>query len=290
MTDLFQSMGITELVRAEDLRVFLRIVVILCVAFPSLIFLRRTTRRFISDRYSPHYGMVSGKVVWYIGMVILILLILKQFNVDLTPLLGAAGVLGVAIGFASQTSVSNIISGMFLIAEKSFQVDDVITVGNTTGVVLSIDTLSVKLRTFDNRYVRIPNEVMIKTELINISRFPIRRVDLMLGIAYKEDVERVKGILIEVAKELPIVLNDPAPVFIFQAFGSSSVDLQFSVWSLREDWLEAKNQMYQAIKKKFDQEHVEIPYPHVSIYKGEITDPIPVQLILPEKVTSNFVS
>lgn len=290
MTDILESMGVNEIITSQDLRTFLRIVVILCIAFPSLIFLRRTTRRFISDRYSTHYGMVAGKVVWYIGIVILILLILKQFNVDLTPLLGAAGVLGVALGFASQTSVSNIISGMFLIAEKSFQVDDVITVGNTTGVVLSIDTLSVKLRTFDNRYVRIPNEVMIKTELINISRFPIRRVDLMLGIAYKEDVERVKGILIEVAKDVPIVLNDPAPVFIFQAFGSSSVDLQFCVWALREDWLEAKNQMYQAIKKKFDQEHVEIPYPHVSIYKGEITDPIPVQLIIPDKNNSDLIS
>lgn len=290
MNDLIQSTGLGELFTPQDLRVLLRVLIIIAVSFPVILFLRRTTRQFIGRKYSVHYGMVSGKVVWYTGMIILILLILKQFNVDLTPLLGAAGVLGVAIGFASQTSVSNIISGLFLIAEKSFEVDDVITVGSTTGIVLSIDTLSVKLRTFDNRYVRIPNEVMIKTEVINISRFPIRRVDIMLGVAYKEDVERVKSILIEVAKSIPVVLNDPAPVFIFQAFGSSSVDLQFSVWALREDWLEAKNQMYQAIKKKFDEENVEIPYPHVSIYKGEITDPIPVQLIMPEKAESNLIS
>jgi small-conductance mechanosensitive channel len=290
MTDLFQSLGLSEMFSPQDIRVLLRVLIIIAIAFPVILFLRRSTRQFISRKYSVHYGMVSGKVVWYTGMIILILLILKQFNVDLTPLLGAAGVLGVALGFASQTSVSNIISGLFLIAEKSFEVNDVITVGSTTGMVLSIDTLSVKLRTFDNRYVRIPNEVMIKTEVINISRFPIRRVDLMLGVAYKEDIERVKSILIDVAKKIPVVLNDPSPVFIFQAFGSSSIDLQFSVWALREDWLEAKNQMYQAIKKTFDEENVEIPFPHISIYKGENTDPIPIQLMVTDKADSNLIT
>ena len=209
------------------------------------------------------------------------LLILNQLNIDKTPLLGAAGVLGLAIGFASQTSVSNVISGIFLIAEKSFEVGEVITVGNTTGTVLSIDTLSVKLRTFDNRFIRIPNETMIKSELINISRFPIRRADIMVGVAYKEDIERVKGLLADIALKNPNVLNDPAPLFIFQAFGASSIDIQFSVWALKDNWLDVKNEMYQAIKERFDAESVEIPFPHISIYKGEATDPMPIQLLAP---------
>jgi small-conductance mechanosensitive channel len=223
--------------------------------------------------------MVAAKTIWYIGFILLILIVLNQFEINLAPLLGAAGVLGLAVGFASQTSVSNVISGIFLIAEKSFEVDDVITVGTTTGVVLSIDTLSVKLRTFDNRYVRIPNETMIKTEVINVSRFPIRRADVMVGVAYKEDLEKVKALLSEIAASNPNVLNDPPPIFIFQAFGASSLDLQFSVWAEKDNWLQVKNEMYEAIKLRFEKEDVEIPFPHISIYKGEATDPLPVEVV-----------
>jgi small-conductance mechanosensitive channel len=215
-----------------------------------------------------------------------VLVVLNQFQINLAPLLGAAGVLGLAVGFASQTSVSNVISGIFLIAEKSFEIGDVITVGTTTGVVLSIDTLSVKLRTFDNRFVRIPNEIMIKTEVINVSRFPIRRADIMVGVAYKEDLVKVKALLSEIAAANPNVLNDPAPLFIFQAFGASSLDLQFSVWAESENWLQVKNEMYESIKLRFEKEQVEIPFPHISIYKGEATDPIPFE-IMTNQVTVN---
>src|SRR5699024_2454555 len=118
-------------------------------------------------------------------------------GISLAPLLGAAGIAGVALGFASQTSVSNIISGLFLIAESPFKVDDIITVKSTTGVVLSIDILLVKLRTFDNQYVRIPNETLIKTEVTNITRFPIRRLNTTISVAYKEDIGQVREILME---------------------------------------------------------------------------------------------
>lgn len=281
MSEFLATSGLGDYISIEDLRLILRVVLILIIGIPLILFLRRTTRSNVTTRYSPHYGMVAAKAVWYVGVILLILLVLNQLNIDMTPLLGAAGVLGLAIGFASQTSVSNVISGIFLIAEKSFEVGEIITVGSTTGTVLSIDTLSVKLRTFDNRFVRIPNETMIKSELINISRFPIRRADIMVGVAYKEDIERVKGLLSDIALKNPNVLNDPAPLFIFQAFGASSIDIQFSVWALKDNWLDVKNEMYQAIKERFDAESVEIPFPHISIYKGEATDPMPIQLLAP---------
>jgi small-conductance mechanosensitive channel len=279
MNELLNSLGLENYLRADTFNIILRATVILMIGLPLIIFLRRSVKGYVTKKYSPHYGMVSGKAVWYIGSILLVLMVLNQFDVNLAPLLGAAGVLGLAVGFASQTSVSNVISGIFLIAEKSFEVGDVITVGGTTGEVLSIDTLSVKLRTFDNRFVRIPNETMIKTEVINVSRFPIRRADIMVGVAYKEDLEKVKSLLTEIARANPNVLNDPAPVFIFQAFGASSLDLQFSVWAEKDNWLSVKNEMYEAIKIRFEQEHVEIPFPHVSIYKGEVTGPIPVEIV-----------
>lgn len=279
MNELLQLIGLENYITPETFRIIVRALIIIVVGLPILLFLRRSVRKFVTHRYSQHYGMVAAKAVWYIGFLLLALIVLNQFEVNLAPLLGAAGVLGLAVGFASQTSVSNVISGIFLIAEKSFEVGDVITVASTTGVVMSIDTLSVKLRTFDNRFVRIPNETMIKTEVINVSRFPIRRADIMVGVAYKEDLEKVKTLLTDIARQNPNVLSDPAPIFVFQAFGASSLDLQFSVWAEKDNWLSVKNEMYEAIKLRFEKEGVEIPFPHISIYKGEVTDPLPVEIV-----------
>ncbi len=165
-----------------------------------------------------------------------------------------------------------------MIAEKPFEVNDVITVGGTTGVVLSIDILSVKLRTFDNRYVRIPNETIIKSEVTNITRFPIRRVDLSVGVAYKEDIGKVRIVLLDIARKNPLVLNEPEPMVIFSGFGNSSIDLLFVVWAVKSDWLAVKNSIAEEVKKRFDEEGIEIPFPHLSLYSGLVTDPIPIRI------------
>jgi small-conductance mechanosensitive channel len=184
------------------------------------------------------------------------------------------GILSVAIGFASQTSASNLISGLFLMMERPFSIGDVIRVEQTTGEVISIDLLSVKIRTFDNLYVRVPNESMIKTQVTTLTRFPIRRADLILGIAYKEDIEQVKALLALLADNNPLCLSEPAPLFILKGFGTSSVDIQFSVWAKKENFLVVKNEMYQQIKEAFDNNGIEIPFPHLSLYSGEVSKPI----------------
>ena len=162
--------------------------------------------------------------------------------------------------------------------ERPFSIGDVIRIDATTGEVISIDLLSIKLRTFDNLFVRIPNESVIKSQVTTLTRFPIRRADLQIGIAYKEDIEVVKEILIEVANKNLLCLNEPAPLFILLGFGTSSVDIQFSAWAKRENFLAMKNSMYQEIKKTFDEQGIEIPFPHVSLYSGSATKPIPVSI------------
>ncbi|MDU0355214.1 mechanosensitive ion channel family protein [Paraglaciecola aquimarina] len=201
---------------------------------------------------------------------------MKELGFDLSVVLGAAGIFSVAIGFASQTSASNLISGLFLMMERPFSIGDVIRVDSTTGEVISIDLLSVKIRTFDNLFVRIPNESMIKTQVTTLTKFPIRRADLQIGIAYKEDIETVKEILMAIATKNTLCLDEPSPLFILLGFGSSSVDIQFSVWAKRENFLTLKNTMYQEIKKTFDQQDIEIPFPHISLYSGEASKPISV--------------
>ena len=126
--------------------------------------------------------------------------------------------------------------------------------------------------------MRVPNESIIKTEVTNLTHYPIRRFDLKLGVAYKEDLARVEEVLRAVAAANPLCLVDPEPQLIILGFGSSSVDLQFSAWAQREKWLEMRNALHREVKRAFEREGIEIPFPHLSLYAGSATAPHPVQL------------
>jgi small-conductance mechanosensitive channel len=241
----------------------------------------RLAMRALGPRLTVHVLQLVRRVIFYGVLALFLASALRELGFSLSVLMGAAGVLTVAIGFASQTTASNLISGLFLIGERSFEVGEIIKVGQTTGEVLSIDALSVKLRTMDNLYVRIPNETLIKSEVTTLNRFPIRRFDLMLGVAYKEDLNRVREVLMAVAEANVHCLDEPAPLFIFTGFGESSLDIQFSVWSRRENFLTLRNTIATEIKQAFDAAGIEIPFPHRTLYTGELTKPMPVQLVQP---------
>jgi small-conductance mechanosensitive channel len=235
--------------------------------------------KLLEDKVSIHNHIIIKRSVYYVLLVLFLMSALRELGFDLTVVIGAAGILSVAIGFASQTSASNLISGVFLMIERPFSIKDVIRVGTTTGEVIAIDLLSVKLRTFDNLFVRIPNETMIKAEVTTLTKYPIRRLDLQIGIAYREDVNKVKAVLLEIANKNLLCLEEPAPLFIIQGFGNSSVDLQFSVWAKRENFLTVKNEMFEKIKKAFDEQGIEIPFPHVSLYAGSETEAFPIRMV-----------
>ncbi|HSG07397.1 MAG TPA: mechanosensitive ion channel family protein [Longimicrobiales bacterium] len=257
---------------------FIRAALLLFVGMPLAWAVSRWVRGYVTRLYNPQKGLIIGKLVFWPIALILAVSVLKELGFSLAPLLGAAGIMGVALGFASQTSVSNIISGFFLLAEEPFKVGDVINVGDVSGSVLTIDMLSVKIRTFDNKMVRIPNETLVKAQFTNVTRFPIRRVDVPVGVAYKEDVGRVREILMEVAERNPHVLMEPAPQVMFTAYGSSSIDFKFAVWAKRESWLAVKNSITEEVKLRLDAEGIEIPFPHVSLYTGSVTEPFPIRI------------
>lgn len=235
--------------------------------------------RTMQSKLTAHKLLLGKRAIFYFFIVLFTISALKEMGFKLSVLLGAAGILTVAIGFASQTSASNLISGLFLVGEGPFAVGDTIQVGSTIGEVMTIDLLSVKLRTPDNLYVRIPNEQLIKSEVINITRFPIRRVTLTIGVAYKEDIARVRKLLLQVAEREPMCLEEPAPVVWMQDFADSSVTLLFHFWSRREHHVEVRNTLLEAIKQVFDREGIEIPFPQLNVTGGAISAPLRVQMV-----------
>lgn len=239
----------------------------------------RSAYKIMIRHMSPHHSTLLKRLIYWILLGLFLASAMRHLGFSLSVLLGAAGILTVAIGFASQTSASNLISGLFLVAEKPFQLGDLIQVGPTVGEVLSIDLLSVKLRTFDNLFVRIPNESLIKTEMTNLTRFPIRRFDLLLGVAYKENIAKVRETLMAVADKNPLCLDEPEPLFLFTGFGDSALTLQFSVWATRENFRDLRNAIQEEIKIAFDEAGIEIPFPHRTLYAGSQTEPFPVRVV-----------
>ncbi len=243
-------------------------------------------RKILPKKWSLQRKMIINRAVQYTGIVVLFFIIISELEVNLTAVFGAAGVIGIVVGIASQTSIGNIVSGFFLVSEKSFEIGDLVRLGDKLGTVYSIDLLSIKIKTLDNLLIRIPNQTVISTELINVTRFPIRRMDINVSVAYKEDLGKVKSVLEKIARNNPLCLDEPEPLILFKNFGASGIDILFGVWFEKNNFRDVKNSLFQEIMATFREEEIEIPFPHISLYTGEATKPFPVTTRKQEKAAS----
>lgn len=261
---------------AETLDNLLRIGIILVVGLLILTVITTIVKKLQPKRFSPQRKMLINRFVRYTGIVILFLIIISELEINLTAIFGAAGVIGIVLGVASQTSIGNIVSGFFLVSEKPFELGDLIRIGDKTGTVYSIDLLSIKIKTLDNLLLRIPNQTVISSEVINVTKFPIRRLDIDISVAYKEDLEKVIDVLKRIVKRNPHCLDEPEPLIVFKDFGNSGINILLGAWFEKANFLKVKNSLFMEIKSTFDAEGIEIPFPHLSIYTGEATKPFPI--------------
>jgi small-conductance mechanosensitive channel len=258
---------------------FILATLLVAVGFLIARVLSSSIAKTLMKQLTPQQSMLLKRFIFYLVFALFVASAFDQVGFHIGALLGAAGILTVAIGIASQTSMSNIVSGAFMIGEKPFEVGHNIRVGDILGEVLSIDLLSVKLRTQENTMVRIPNEMLIKSAITNLSSFPIRRLDLKIGVAYKEDLEQVKLVLFDAAYKNPLSLIEPKPQLQILGFGDSSIDVQFSVWGSRGNYLELKNSIQIEIHKAFNENNIEMPFPSRSLYAGSSSEPIAIKII-----------
>lgn len=250
----------------EKQTILIQSTLMLVIALPLIYFLAGRLRSILTRWLSGQHAMIVTKLFRYTALIILFAMVLNQLGFNLTALFGAAGILGVAIGFASKTSVSNMISGVFLMIERSFVVGDTIQVKSTTGTVLSIDLLSVKLKTADNRFVRLPNELLVKSEIINVTRYPKRRLDIILPIDHDVPLSQVKVILANLLDSYEWVLNDPEPNIMISELGADSHKLQISVWVKKEDFGQLKQALTSEIEKIFKVEGISFSRQHIQVH------------------------
>ncbi len=224
--------------------------------------------RTVSKRFSRHQAMLIRRIIFYVLFLIFAITALQQLGFKMTVLLGAAGVFTVALSFASQTAASNFVSGVFLLFERPFKIGDTIVVKSFQGTVDSIDLLSTKIRTVDNTLVRIPNEVIMKSEVINSSFYKTKRINISIGVAYKSDVERVKFVLLDAANTCENALKDPPAQVIIANIADYTVELKLMVWTMTSQATVVKNQLYDLIQQRFEQEAIEISPRQIIVQQG----------------------
>lgn len=252
-----------KILNPENIKLWLEAAMLGLIGFIAVRIAVRATCLLLAKALDENKLFIFNKLSTYLLNCIIMLLVLDFAGVQLKLLLGAAGVFTVAIGFASQTSASNLISGLFLIGEKPFKKGDVITIGDKTGVVMAINLFSTRLRTLDNLLVRVPNETLMKSEITNVTHFPIRRADLQIPLSFEADLVQVERILRDLAEDSGQCLDEPKPIFIVQGIRESRLDAQFSFWIHRDNFLKTKNEFYGRMITAFKNNNVEISLPKV---------------------------
>ena len=206
----------------------------------------------------------------YIALLVFVVLAaLGQLGIQTTSFIAVIGAAGLAIGLALQGSLANFAAGFLMIIFRPFKVDDFIEGAGVAGTVEAIQIFTTQLRTPDNKTIIIPNGSLTAGNITNYSAKGTRRVDLVIGIGYGDDVDHAKKVISDVLATEDRILKDPAPAIMLIELADSSVNFAVRPWVLAADYWDVYSSVTENIKKSFDAEGISIPFPQrdVHVYK-----------------------
>ena len=224
--------------------------------------------------------LAVGTIIRYGVLVLGLIIVIQTVGINLSAITILAGALGIGIGFGLQNVTNNLVSGIIILFERPIKVGDRIQVGDVFGDVVSISMRSSMIVTNDNIAVIVPNSDFISSKVINWS-FSDRNVrfNIPVGVAYKEEPENVKRILLEVAEKAEGVLKDPKPDVLFDGFGDSSINFSLRIWTSSYITIPGnlKSNLYFEILKKFRENNIELPFPqrdlHIKNTEFQVSQP-----------------
>lgn len=199
-------------------------------------------------------------------LVVVVIAALEQLGVNTTSLVALFAAAGLAVGLALKDSLSNFAAGVMLIIFKPFKVGDFIEAAGISGVVEVIRVFNTQLRTGDNREIVVPNSQIYSGIITNFSAREQRRIDLVIGIGYDDNIKAAKSVLENILQAEQRVLKEPAPVIIVSELGESSVDLAVRPWVKSEDFLNVRSDLLETIKAEFDAAGISIPFPQRHVH------------------------
>ena len=210
-----------------------------------------------------------GNMLYYTLMAAVIIATINQLGVQTTSLLAVVGAAGLAIGLALQGSLSNFASGVMIVAFRPYKVGDVIQAGGVTGNVEEVQIFTTIMKTPDNKRIIVPNSQIMAGEITNFSANPTRRVDLIAGCGYDDDLDKVRKVLEDIIAADDRILTDPATTIAVSELADSSVNFVVRPWVNSADYWGVYFDITEQIKKRFDAEGISIPFPQrdVHVYK-----------------------
>lgn len=210
-----------------------------------------------------------GSIIKTVLLLFVIIAALDQLGVDTTSMIALIGAAGLAIGLALQGTLQNLASGVMLIIFRPFTDGDFIEAAGVSGVVEEIGIFSITMRTGDNREIIIPNGSVYGGTITNNSRRDTRRVDMVFGIGYDDDLLKAKEIINRILGEDERVLSDPAPTVAVGELADSSVNFNVRPWCKTSDYWGVYGDVHEKIKLTFDAEGISIPYPQMDIHQNK---------------------
>jgi small conductance mechanosensitive channel len=195
-----------------------------------------------------------------------ILIAISQLGISLGPLLAGLGIAGFIIGFALQGSLSNFASGILILLYRPFDVGDTVEAGGVRGKVKNMSLVNTTFMTFDNQMLIVPNNKIWESVITNVTAQRTRRVDLMFGISYGDDIDQAEKVLREIVDAHDAVLDDPEPMIRLHELGDSSVNFIVRPWVKTADYWDTYWDLTKAVKQRFDKEGISIPFPQRDVH------------------------
>ncbi|HEY7367632.1 MAG TPA: mechanosensitive ion channel family protein [Nitrosopumilaceae archaeon] len=209
-----------------------------------------------------------NKIIYYGIIVITLLAVITSQGIDLSGLMVAGGIFGIVIGFATQSVVSNLISGIFLMFERPAKTGDLIEIPSSKilGRLVDITIFSTRIKLFDGSIMRVPNQTVFTSEIRNISGTEVRRIEGVVGIAYKENIDQAISEIKKSVATMPYVLAEPEPTVWIEQIADSSVNLRVLAWLPRDDWDFVGPFLMKKVKESLDGAGIEIPFPQRTVW------------------------
>jgi small conductance mechanosensitive channel len=270
VTEWTSSMADT--IATEGPRLMFRLVIVLLILF---IFInlgkaaQAVTKRALQSSKVSFSALLTEMVVKSVKNIVVlfgILIALSQLGISLGPLLAGLGIAGFIVGFALQDTLSNFASGMLILIYRPFDVGDFVTAGGVTGKVSHMSLVNTTFKTIDNQVLVVPNNLIWSSVITNVTAQRLRRVDLLFGVAYSDDIEKVEKVLREIVDEHELILDTPEPDIRLHELGESSVNFICRPWVKTDDYWEVYWHMLRTVKMRFDEEGISIPFPQRDVH------------------------
>ena len=230
---------------------------------------KAVARLFDKTEWDRGLEMFLENTIKVVLWIILFIVILANLGINVTGLVAGLGIAGIVVGFALQDTLGNLASGVFILFNKPFGVDDFVEAGSVKGTITHIGLAATTMTSYDNKKITMPNSAIWRNPIINYTGLKERMIDIKIGISYSDDVEKAIHILTDILKKDKRILDEPKPVVELMEFGDNSVNLVVRPWIEPKLYWDVHFSLMRSIKKEFAKNNITIPFPQREVWMRE---------------------